>query len=325
MRWAKRVIRVRSRLTAMGLLKRDDENATLNTLYWADMVVWNPAGELHPKGRNDEVLLLLLMVRLAQRLGKRTAIVNHSLEATDPVINRLVSHVYTDADYINVREKGSMARGLELGIPANKFHEVPDLAFMLSKPGFAPELASPPAKPLPQGAIVLSINGLEAHRGGDENWRRLIKQLSATGHPIAFVSNSMKDDIPFAQQMEQAAQLDFHIQQPGYAEMVRLYRDAALVISSRLHASIFCMCAGTPVISIEPQVFKLTGNFEQMRYPFPTLQLRDADWTEKLMAHVERALAERAAIVAEGNAALERQVAAIQAGYAPLLALTRKG
>ncbi|MCW3848497.1 polysaccharide pyruvyl transferase family protein [Sphingomonas sp. LB-2] len=323
MRWAKRTIRIRSRLKAFGLLQREDADAMLNTLYWADMVVWNPAGELHPKGRSDEVMLLLVMVRLAQRLGKRIAIVNHSLEATDPVINRLITLVYRDADFISVREQGSYDRGIELQVPAGKLHIVPDLAFMLSKPGFAPELELPPADPLPEGSIVLSINGLEAHRGGDESWRRLITGLKMTGRPIVFVSNSMKDDIPFARKMEREAQLDFHIRQPGYAEMVRLYRGAALVISSRLHASIFAMCAGAPVISIEPQLFKLTGIFAQLRYPFATHQMGDPGWAAKLLADAQRALDERAVIVEAGDEGLRRQVAAIEASYAAMIALVR--
>jgi polysaccharide pyruvyl transferase WcaK-like protein len=103
MRWAKRNIRLRSRLRAAGLLP-DASRTALNTLRWADALIWNPAGEIHPGGRSDEVFLILLMVRLVQRHGKPVAIVNHSLEGVDPVLNRLLVHVYTGAQFVAVRE-----------------------------------------------------------------------------------------------------------------------------------------------------------------------------------------------------------------------------
>ncbi|MES2444540.1 MAG: polysaccharide pyruvyl transferase family protein [Pseudomonadota bacterium] len=324
MQWAKRTIRLRSRLRARGILPaREDGAATgLNTLRWADALVWNPAGEIHPKGRSDEVFLILLMVRLAQRQGKPVAIVNHSLEATDTVLNRLLVHVYQDAQLVTVREQGSYDRGLELGFPAAPMVIVPDLAFLLARPGFLPELDEAPAEPLAPGSIVLSINGLEAARGGD-GWERLIAGLRELGRPIVFVSNSMKDDIPFARAMAQHSHVEFRNDQPSFREMVRLYRGAAMVISSRLHASIFAMCARVPVLSIEPQLFKLTGILDQLDYPIRTVRMGEPGWVEQLLADARRALDEPAVIVAAGNAGLDRQVAAIQAGYAPLPELLR--
>lgn len=322
MQWAKRTIRLRSRLRARGILREGNAATALNTLRWADALIWNPAGEIHPKGRSDEVFLILLMVRLAQRLGKPVAIVNHSLEATDAVLNRLLVHVYAHAQFVTVREQGSYDRGIALGFPAAPMRIVPDLAFMLARPGFLPELDEPPAEALAPRSIVLSINGLEASRGGD-GWERLITGLRALDRPIVFISNSMKDDIPFARMMAQHTHVEFRVDQPSFREMVRLYRGASMVISSRLHASIFAMCAQVPVLSIEPQLFKLTGILDQLDYPIPTVRMGDADWVERLLADARRALDEHDAIVAAGDAGLQRQVAAIEAGYAPLVGLMR--
>lgn len=321
-RWVRGTLRVRSRLQELGLLHRARSSAALNTLRWADVVVWNPAGELYPAGAPDEVMLILLMVRLAQRLGKRVAIINHSLESRDPVLDRLVSHVYRGADFVSVRERGSYDRGIELGVPAGKLHEVPDLAFLLAKPGFAPETERPAADPLPPGSIALALNGQEAHRGGGE-WKALVEGLAALGRPIVFVSNSMVHDLPFARELQRLAPVQVRADQPTFAEMVRLYRGAEVVISSRLHASIMALCAGAPVISIEPQIFKLTAIFRQLEYPLHTHRMEEPGWAARVLADVRRALDERAAIVAAADAALARQVAAVEAAYAGLVAMAR--
>jgi polysaccharide pyruvyl transferase WcaK-like protein len=321
-RWVRGTLRVRSRLQEAGLLHRARSSAALNTLRWADVVVWNPAGELYPTGAPDEVMLILLMVRLAQRLGKRVAIINHSLENADPVLDRLVSHVYRNADFVSVRERGSYDRGLELGVPAGKLHEVPDLAFLLAEPGFAPETALPAADPLPPGSIALAINGQEAHRGG-EGWRELVEGLVALGRPIVFLSNSMVHDLPFARAMAKEAPVIVRPDQPTFAEMVRLYRGAEVVVSSRLHASILALCAGTPVVSVEPQIFKLTAIFRQLGYPLRTHRMEEPGWAAGALADVRRVLDERAAIVAATEAPLARQVAAIETAYAGLVAMAR--
>ena len=322
-RWVRGSLRrLRSRLEQLGLLHRPRSPAAINTPHWAAVVVWNPAGELYPNGRPDDVMMILLMVRLAQRLGKRVAIINHSLESNDRVLERLVSHVYRDADFVSVRERGSYERGLALGVPAERLHEVPDLAFLLAGPGFAAETALPAASPLPSGCIALAINGLEAHRGGD-GWKELMAGLAALGPPLVFVSNAMAYDLPFARSMAARVPAVVRTDQPAFAELIRLYRGAEVVISSRLHASILALCGHTPVVSIEPQIWKLSAIFRQLGYPLHTHRMEEPGWAAAVLADVRRALHERAAIVADADAALARQVAAIEAACAELVQMAR--
>jgi hypothetical protein len=58
-----------------------------------------------------------------------------------------------------------------------------------------------------------------------------------------------------------------------------------------------------------------------MRYPIGTENIKASGWSARTLAKVGRALAERDALAREGVEAIERQVARIDAAYAPMFAL----
>jgi hypothetical protein len=77
------------------------------------------------------------------------------------------------------------------------------------------------------------------------------------------------------------------------------------------------------VISIEPQIFKLSAIFRQLEYPLHTHRMEEPGWAAAVLADVRRVLDERPAIVAAGDAALARQVAAVEAAYAGMVEMAR--
>jgi exopolysaccharide biosynthesis predicted pyruvyltransferase EpsI len=67
---------------------------------------------------------------------------------------------------------------------------------------------------------------------------------------------------------------------------MRFYSRFGALVASRLHSSILAISTGTPVITIEPSVFKLTAIFEQMSYPYgtedPGAQAGQIGWLQRL-------------------------------------------
>lgn len=303
----KRRLGVRRRLASWGVIGRRDLEACLRTLAWADLTVWNPAGEFHPTGDPDQPFRLLLMIRIAQRLGRRTAIVNHSLEIEDPRLKLIASHVYRKAEAIVVRDGPSMEIAREMGVEADRLSEAPDLVFL------TPETATGASAPH-AGAIGFAVNGLQALAGYDE-WAALLDRLEAAGRPMVFVSNAMNHDLEFAVRLAEGRRMTLVRRQPSHSELVDLYRGMGVLISSRLHASILALSAGTPVVSIEPQVFKLAAIFEQMAYPLACETVHEAGWGLRVARKAETALADPPGLAKEGRAALARQRARIHAVY----------
>lgn len=307
----KRRLGVRRRLASLGIIGREELETSLRTLAWADLTIWNPAGEYHPTGDPNQPFRLLLMVRIAQLLGRRTAIVNHSLEIESDLLKRIVAHVYRQADAIVVRDRPSLEIALGMGMDPGRVAEAPDLVFLTPQAPYAAQVRHP-------GAIGLAVNGLQAMAGFDE-WSSLLDRLEHTGRPLVFVSNAMNHDLDFALRLAEGRDITVIRRQPSHAELADIYQGMGVLISSRLHASILALSAGTPVVAIEPQVFKLTAIFEQMAYPIRGENVHAEGWGLRVARKAEAALADRSGLSTAGLEALERQRSQIHAVYDPLL------
>ena len=316
----KRAIGLRRNLAKLGIIGRDQIEQALNTCAWADLLILNPAGELHPTGSVDEVMRLMLLVRVAQLLGTRTAIINHSLEIADQRLQAVVAHVYRHADLIAVREALSYNAALSLGVAAERLIEAPDLVFLLAHPARS-NIGAP--EPIPTGAIGLAFNRQAAARGVDE-WDELLIGLSKFGRPLVFVSNAMNHDHVFAQRLARRHPVQVISRQPSYEELIKLFGEMSLLVSSRLHATILALGAGTPVATIEPEGFKLTGVMERLNYPLPTKNTRAPGWSKAVVANVRKGLEDRETLVAVGNAALDHERRAIVQAYRAVFELATK-
>lgn len=319
LRTLKRKVAWRRRLSALGLIEKAQPATAVRACMNANLVIWNPAGEIRPTPTSvDHVVRLLLLLRIAQRQGRRTAVINHSLEVGDPRLRSIVAHVYSQADYVGLRDAKSITTACEFGIPPSKLVESPDLVFLAAKrPGPQDDKGVAP------GTIALAINGLEAMTGTDE-WDVLLDGLAAFGRPILFVSNAMNHDLAFARTLAQRGPRSRVVDhQPGYQDLRAFYRPCSVLISSRLHASVLALAEGVPVVSIEPSVFKLTAIFQQMDYPIPTERLQVSGWASRVLAHVSASLADDDGRLRQrGTAIMKQQIDRVERAYAPLFALT---
>lgn len=316
--WAKKVKRkigYRRNLAALGLVGKEEAFRAFNTVAWADMLIWNPAGEFHPTGNPDQTFRLLLLVALAQKLGIKTAIINHSLEIADDALRELVALVYRRTDFISVREQPSVDRVLELGVNPKRVHLTPDLVFLASTFTVTSE---PDVFGLKNGAIGFAINGLGAYKGHNE-WHDLFTKLKDLNRQFVFVSNAVNHDLSFSRAMADRYGGLVIERQPNYLELRRILAKLDVVISSRLHTSILALCEGTPVITIEPSVFKLTGVFDNLRYPIRTKDVGAAGWGDAVLDDVHRVLTKRNEHQVFARDRLAEQVGYIEARYGALL------
>ncbi|WP_313606844.1 polysaccharide pyruvyl transferase family protein [Rhizobium sp.] len=319
LRKIKRKLAWRKRLASLLLIEKDHLLSAVTGCAMSDLIVWNPAGEIHPTGSADQVMRLLLLLRIGQMSGRKTAVINHSLEIVDDRLRQLIAHVYANLDYVGVRDAKSVEVALSLGVRKERIFESPDLVFLASR-----EEKAPHGKSL-KGSIALAINGLEASSGADE-WVHFMKGLGDLNRPIVLVSNAVNHDRDFSKYLASLADNTKVIEyQPGYLELRSFYKDCLVLVSSRLHASILALCEDTPVMSIEPSVFKLTAIFEQMDYPVKTVRLQEPGWSDKLLGDIRAVLNnEGADLVAEGARALGQQVELIDRAFRPLFALRSK-
>jgi|GEM_PF-2968523 len=321
-RKVKRRIAIRKRLAALGLIGKAGAAKAINSCLWADLVIWNPAGEIHhpskfSQANGDEVLRLLLLIRIAQLNGARTMIINHSLEIGDPALRIILKHVYEAAEQISVRDKKSRMEALSLGLEPTKVHEIPDMVYLAAEDpaGVIPS----PEECFKPGSICFAINGRKAY-GMEAEWDALFEGAKKFGRPITFLSNAMHHDVPFVKGLAQKHDIQVISRQPTYREIQGFYNHIDILVGSRLHSNVLALCAGVPVVSLEASIFKMTGVFEQLEYPIPTSNMKDIGWHKVVLQKIESALNERDQLSMLSKKVTLKQADRIRQSYASLLA-----
>jgi polysaccharide pyruvyl transferase WcaK-like protein len=310
-------IAVRTWLTKAGLYGRGEFQRIMNTLMWADSVIWHPAGELYPNPRWTDSLPPLLLLRVAESCGAATFALNQTIESIEPPLQRIVGSVYSRMTAITVREEQSLARALGMGVPEGKVAVAPDLSFLASAEGPAPahDIGH---HDVPAGSILVAVEVSTARQGVQE-WDDLFARIGAIGRPLVFVSNDIQRDLPFARDMAERHRITIIERQPAFRELMAMYRRASVIVASRLHSSLLGFCAGVPVVTLEQHSHKIGGIVSQLGFPIETEDRRRGGWAERAAAKVEFAIKDGDALRVAIAASLERQRERIHLAYKPML------
>ena len=90
---------------------------------WADIIIFNGEGTIHEHNDckiNSYIYLKLITIYAAKiKYGKKTAIVNHTLDFSSAEFKEFVKTVYPICDYLSVREPKSKELLAQMGITAS--------------------------------------------------------------------------------------------------------------------------------------------------------------------------------------------------------------
>lgn len=278
-----RLVALRQRLNLRGWAARfgryaADWNGRLSAYQRAQLVVLNPAGEFFPR-EPQAAYFYLLEARIAQLLGARTAIVNHTLDITDPVLRKLIPHVYRSLDLIGFRDEKSIGAYRAMGGDPHNVLVTPDLAVTT-------RLAGVPARR--RGTIAIAINVPEAQAGGYlHRWHDVVDGALAQGLRVELVSNELPGDRPFYDEIQRRhPEVNIAGDRLDYEAYTLLLASYDLVVTSRMHTGILALVAGTPVVPVEGASFKITGLFHELGLPGDVAQPTNQDWPSQVLARI---------------------------------------
>jgi polysaccharide pyruvyl transferase WcaK-like protein len=296
---------------------RDDYRRRLSAFQRARLVVVNPAGEFFPEDPAP-ALAHLLDVFVAHKLGRPAAIVNHTLDVTDPTLRRLIPRIYRELELVGFRDDKSVAAFREMGGDLDNVLVTPDLALMTSRPA---------RRTAPRGRIAIAVHAPAASWSErSASWLDVITGLRAKGFEVVLVSNEWPADQAFFAMVRQRAAVDVAgagLEYDRYSELLGTFD---FVVSSRMHTSILAMVAGTPVIPVEGPSFKISGLFAELGLATSVIQSTSPGWTDQVIAAALRMRDARDAcaadVVAKIGAARDRITASLvprlqQAGSRP--------
>lgn len=256
----------------------------------AQLVVINPAGEFFPHDPAP-ALAHLLDAHVASKLGRPTAIVNHTLDVADPTLRRIIPRLYRELSLVGFRDESSVRALQEMG---------GDLSNVVLTPDLAITTPAPTPRPRRPGRIAVALHSPDAAvQHQTEAWLGLIEALTRRGFEVALVSNELPSDRAFFDRVQrrlgvpvEGAGLDFR----AYAALLGSYD---FVVSSRMHTSILAMVVGTPVVPVEPGSFKVSGLFASLGLSTPVIRPTQPGWTEQVLAAAEAMRTQRDQVARE--------------------------
>ncbi len=246
-------------------------------LDWADIVIFDGEGTIHDHDNhqvNSFIYHKLLTVYAAKvKYGKKTAIVNHTIDFNTDEFKKIIEIVYPTCDYLSVREPQSQRLLSEMQIDSTL---TADTAFLYTNDlarnsSFAISRFKTKKIPeLPDNYYVFFIAQLI-----DINpsyfvslCNEIYKKFNIV--PVFFVMSKrekliiesiMKNELP-------CIMIDSFVEPDS---IIKTLQNADFCLSGRFHAAIFSALANTPFIGFRSNTFKISGLIESLNYPIPEM------------------------------------------------------
>jgi polysaccharide pyruvyl transferase WcaK-like protein len=278
-----RFVALRQRLNLRGLVAKagfyaDEYRRRLSACQRARLVVVNPAGEFFPR-EPAAAFYHLLDADVARKLGTPTAMVNHTMDITDPTLRAIIPRMYRELTLVGFRDQKSVVAFREMGGDMANVVVTPDLALATE----ASAQRAPRA-----GTIGLAINVPEAAANNYlDGWERAVGLLLERGFHVELISNEFPSDLPFYRHLTtrfpKLRIAGEHLGHQRYCELLATYE---LVVTSRMHTAILSMVSGTPVIPVEGASFKITGLFRELGFEMPVVQPTGEGWPARVVEAV---------------------------------------
>ena len=228
----------------------------------ADLLIVNGEGSFYSKpwwrqsANSNQRLMDAYLTRRV--LGKKVAIVNHTIGSRHKLYDSFVTRVYSRINYVAVREPVSLRYLRERGI--DKVTQAADAVFSLPLPAPAEE------SPL-EGKILItdssSWRGIRWTSARRERVRSLLGHLRGQGERIVYLSifTDRRDE-------HIAGELDVeYISALTHTELLSHLQSAKMVISGRYHMCVFCARCGVPFVGFEANTPKIKGVCQLLDYP----------------------------------------------------------
>jgi len=259
----------------------------LTVLKHSNQVIYSPAGDIGDSKRADYLVRDLLGLRIAQRLGAKVIVANHSIEVKHPLILRLLGQLYSSFDNIVVRDPASAQLVMETHVPPEKINLTPDTAYMAQPAPIEEhelkEIAGrEQIEPGTVGILAFFREGFDF-----SGWSKVIHQLRAMGKQVYFISHDLPNDALLAMRFQQLYGVKVITRQYNYAEYIRVLSLLELVISERYHTCVFSAIANTPFIPLRVrQMNKILGVVYFTKYPIPAVDTTNSGWQDTVMEHI---------------------------------------
>jgi len=254
----------------------------------ADLLIVNGEGSFYSKpwwrqsaNSNQRLMDAYLTRRL---LGKKVAIVNHTIGSRHKRYDSFVTRVYSQINYVAVREP--VSRRYLTGKGIGKVTQAADAVFSLPIPAPADE------SPLEGKVLITDSSSWRGVRWTEDRRSQVLAAIAALrrqGKDVAYLSIYTDGrDARFAEELN----IEYH-SFSDHSELLRHLQRAEYVIAGRYHMCVFSAFCGVPFIGFEANTHKIVGLCELLEHPHSPIDFT-RDSADSVRRQLEHALSERA-------------------------------
>jgi polysaccharide pyruvyl transferase WcaK-like protein len=257
----------------------------------ADWLVYSGAGEVNDQhgniGNSHVLLRQLIELRVAQKLGVKTAAINQSIFILTPFFQKLAAHVYSKMEKIVVRGNASKNKLIEFGVPANLISTAPDSAVNTIIPVKSGNARS---------SNRVGVNFPSLSKISLEDIRKIVSHLRAAGKEPVFCTNEPLGDIPMINLLKEELGVEALSPSATYTDYAKKLSEMDFVISARVHTNMLSMVSHTTIIPIEASDFRLAELLEGFEYPLPIIKAHQPGWVEEVIAMVDQIMQDNSVV-----------------------------
>lgn len=246
----------------------------LNIIAASDVIVYSGAGEVVD---TNVFLRQLLELRVAQKLGVKTAAVNQSVVISSDVYKKLLHHVYGKMDKIVVRGDVSKKLLESCGVDSRKISLAPDTAILSAEEKKEKKISS-----------KVGLNFTPGIKYSADLVEPIINKLNMLGQEIYFITNEPIGDLNIQKELMEKYSLKSFGLIKSYKNYSEDLSGLKYIISARLHTNIIALSAQTPVIAIEGNKFKTSELMQQLNYPVPVINAYEDGWVGKVLNEIDK-------------------------------------
>ncbi len=224
---------------------------------WAELVVVNGEGTLHPQRQTRRWLAAIAAAR--RRAAKPLWIVNASISFAGSPDRPEFERFLRSPEFVAVREPVTFRELASLGFDPVQAADCAFLTDTSRPPDVDPILSRLGVTP-PFGVVTGSAAIREWRRGEQ---RRVVSHLLSRGLGVLVAASSVQDRKNFAE-------LDLGVpllteRDIGYLELTAVQSRAEILVGGRFHPTILAALVGTPFVAVTSNIHKMEGLMEMLR------------------------------------------------------------
>lgn len=249
----------------------------------ADWLIYSGAGEVTDGYHNDfndaHVLLRqLIELRVAQKLGLKTAAVNQSIFVNIPLSQKILGHVYRNMERIVIRGTASRDILLQCGVPDRLIEMAPDSAINTTFENPGNQL---------KNKNLVGLNFSNHVKIDDAGIQKILDHLTSIGKSVVYCTNETIGDAHIIERLKDKFNVPLLTGHSNYKEYAQRLSEMDFVISARVHTNMLSMVSHTKVIPIEGNDFRLEELLKGFGYPLMPVKSQEDDWVDRLIQNIE--------------------------------------